>query len=125
MDHKPRLLVALASLPFPRHTGQQQRVYYSLKALREKFHLTFLTVGEPTRIGAVRENLLELCDVLLALPSRYARSPLSKTWHRLAGGVYRLGTGLKFSNYLINAVEFTPGRLGAVLNEEKYRRRPV
>jgi glycosyltransferase involved in cell wall biosynthesis len=120
MDHKGRLLIVSPVLPFPRRSGQQQRVYHSLKALREKFHLTFLTVGEPARIRAVRENLLELCDALLVLPSRYARSNLSKAWYRLAGGLYRLGTGLKFSNYLINAVEFAPGRLAAVLNGKRY-----
>jgi polysaccharide biosynthesis protein PslH len=120
LGRKPRLLMISPVLPFPRRSGQQQRVYYSLKALREKFHLTFLTTGEPSRTESVRESLLGICDALLVLPSRYARSPLSKAWHRLAGQWYRLRTGLKFSNYMINAVEFAPERLDSILNGRRY-----
>ena len=44
MSKKTRLLILSAVYPFPRNSGQQQRVYYKLRALRADFHITFLTI---------------------------------------------------------------------------------
>ena len=38
---EPGLLIISSVLPFPRNAGQQQRVYYTLKALSETFRHTF------------------------------------------------------------------------------------
>jgi glycosyltransferase involved in cell wall biosynthesis len=111
MREKPRLLILSAVYPFPRDSGQQQRVYYKLRALRLDFHLTFLTIAERSEVDEVRQKLLELCDEAIVLPSAYTRNSRTKLFHRALGSLYALITGLKFSNYLIGEVEFSRRRL--------------
>jgi glycosyltransferase involved in cell wall biosynthesis len=118
---KPRLLVVSHVHPFPRNSGQQQRVYYKLKAMRAYFRITFLTTAPPSSIADVRDKLLEICDNAIVLPSRYAKSITSKLWHRFWGVFYVLRTGLKLSNYLIGEVEFSPHRLADALAGRMYQ----
>ncbi len=56
---KPRPLVNFSVLPFPRNNGQQQRVYYTLKALRETFHHTLLTVAPKKEMTQTDSKLLD------------------------------------------------------------------
>lgn len=114
-DQRPRLVVLSHVLPFPGTSGQQQRVFYTLKALRDHFYVTFATSVAPGRAARVRHELSALCDEVVLLPSRYARSLFTRVWHRVAGAFYTLLTGLKFSNYLVGRVEFAPRRLADAL----------
>jgi len=116
VNDKPRLLVISAVLPFPRETGQQQRVHYTLQALRGNFHVTFLTVSDADRMGETRQKLLETCDEAIVLPSLYSRSMASRLIYKIIGSLYAAWSGLKFSNYLIGKLEFSPARLQAVVS---------
>jgi len=120
MHRGPRLLIISAVLPFPRNTGQQQRVFYKLKALRELFHVTFLTTAEARRITEVREKLHALCDEAIVLPSRYQRNIWTRALHRALGTLYAWRTGLKLSNYVLGELEFTPVRLDSALANARY-----
>jgi glycosyltransferase involved in cell wall biosynthesis len=111
MMNKFQLLVVSHVFPFSRKSGQQQRVYYKLKALSEYFHITFLSIAPQDRIPRIEKKLAELCDEAVVLPSRYTQNIFSKTWYRLKGTIYTLTTGLKFSNYLLGDVELSPGRI--------------
>jgi len=111
MISKPRLLVVSLVYPFPRSAGQQQRVYYKLRALRPHFHLTFLTVAPQANQAEVQQKLLELCDDAIVLPSAYTSSWLARLAHKAVGTLFSLFTGLKFSNYLAAQVELPPRRV--------------
>lgn len=115
MSDKPRLLILSAVYPFPRASGQQQRVYYKLCALRAEFHLTFMTIADRGDVEKVRQKLLELCDEAIVLPSRYTRNLFTRVFYKALGTMYALYTGLKFSNYQIGEVELSPWRLATVL----------
>ncbi len=111
MTTKPALLIISSVFPFPRSSGQQQRVYYTLRALRPHFHLTFLTTAPRAQIGGVTSALLEHCDNAIVLPSLYQRGAPFRLAYRALGGLYSLLSGLKFSNYLTGRVELTPLRV--------------
>lgn len=113
---RPRLLIVSHVLPFPQNSGQQQRVFYTLKAVQKFFHLTFLAPVDAVRMQVIREKLLTICDDVVLLPSRYSRDKIARLWHRVVGGVYSLGTGLKLSNYVIGKLEFAPARIASVVN---------
>ena len=66
---RPRLVVVSRVFPFPGHAGQQQRVFFKLKAFRERFHTSFLGIDDPS--GTARSRLLETCDDAFLLPPRY------------------------------------------------------
>lgn len=117
---RPRLLIISHVYPFPRKSGQQQRVYYKLKALRPHFHLTFLTVAPARQRSEIERQLRPLCDALILLPARYDGSVVRKLWQRAAGSFYSLRTGLKLSNYIIGRLELTPARLAARLQPQQY-----
>lgn len=115
-----RLLVLSGVLPFPRKSGQQQRVHHTLMALRRFFHITFLTFVQSTYVSETQGKLLALCDNAIVLPSRYRRNNIARAWYKLAGNIYGIRTGLKFSNYLIGEVEFAPERLRSLLDSERF-----
>jgi glycosyltransferase involved in cell wall biosynthesis len=110
-----RLLVISTILPFPRNTGQQQRIYYKLRVLRPHFHITFLTLAPHQTQDLTHHQLQAYCDDAIVLPSRYTKNDFFRIWHRMRGGIFVLQTGLKFSNYLIGEVEFSPDRLTSAL----------
>lgn len=114
---KPRLLVISHVLPFPRSSGQQQRVYYKLKALRDHFTIIFLTSVARENKQETEEKLLELCDEVILLDAAYGKSAATRFIRRIMGGAYSLCTGLKFSNYVMDFLEFTPKRLAAILEQ--------
>ena len=108
---KPNLLVVAHVLPFPGSTGQQQRVGYTLKRLRELFTLTFLTCAAPELEREIQRKLDSFCDDTILLPKRYSRNPLTGIWDRLRGLVFVARTGLKLSNFAIGKVDFSPLRV--------------
>ena len=114
---KPRLLFISHVNPAHPRSGQQQRVYYSLKAAKRFFQITFLTLssGNPEDL----EQLRELCDDVIALP------PLlldyrTKLVYALQYICFALRTGLKKSNFIIGEVEFSPKRLESVLKDRNF-----
>jgi hypothetical protein len=118
--YKPKLLILSAVLPFPRRSGQQQRVYYTLKAVRDFFHVTFISFTKNDKLQEIRRKLLPMCDDVILLPSRYSRSNYTRLCHKLAGGLYSFGTGLKFSNYVIDRLEFTPTRIASLVESKDF-----
>lgn len=118
---KPRLLLLSAVLPVPATSGQRRRVLHTLRSLRTAFRVTLVTIRDP-KMSSRDEALLEdLCDELILLESLYlTQGGLSKTWHRLSGALYAQLTGLKFSNYLIGKLEFSPTRLVKVIDPSAY-----
>jgi glycosyltransferase involved in cell wall biosynthesis len=111
----PRLLVVSHVLPFPGATGQQQRVYYTLKTAREFFNVAFATPVIESREAELRGELLNHCDQALLLPSAYRNNAVAKAFGHACAAVYSLSTGLKKSNYLIGKLEFAPERLERLL----------
>ena len=108
---KPRLLVVSAVMPYPRTAGQQVRVYNTLVALHPVFDITFLTFCAPEQAARVRHETAPLVDRVIALPSITQRHTAARVWHKLAGAVYSLVTGLKPSNYVLGQVELSPARV--------------
>jgi glycosyltransferase involved in cell wall biosynthesis len=100
------------TLPYPGTSGQQQRVYYTLKSLRAAFHVTFLTATPQAEIAATRRRLLDHCDETILLPSLYTQNRL---YHKIAGWLYALRTGLKASNYVVGQLELAPQRIAPYL----------
>ncbi|MBN1304037.1 MAG: glycosyltransferase [Anaerolineales bacterium] len=119
-DSRRSILIVSSVLPFPRNSGQQQRVYYTLAALRKKFHITFLTAASEADKVEIKNALLEMCDDAIVLPSLYTRSFFDRVFIKIAGLLSSLVTGLKFSNYLYGEVEFSASRLDKVLAEKQY-----
>lgn len=118
MVSKSKLLIISTVLPFPRNSGQRQRVYYKLKAFQDHFHVTFLSTADKNQIHTIRKRLLNLCDDVILLPSCYSSSKFSKLWHKLVGAVYTWQKGLKFSNYMVGKVEFSPDRIESALGNK-------
>lgn len=104
-------------MPFPGSSGQQQRVFYKLKALRPHFHLTFLSYVTADQSQEVSRKLHEVVDDVLLLPSVYDKNRL---WHRAHGQLYALLSGLKFSNYRIGGLEFSPSRVAEATRNLSY-----
>lgn len=107
-------------LPFPGSSGQQQRVRYTLAALRKYFHVTFVFPVRPEDEEEMREALKPYCDEALLLPSAYSDSLAAKVWHRLTAYRFALRTGLRLSNYFLGQVEFSPARLASLLPLERF-----
>ena len=83
--NKPRLLVISHVLPFPRNAGQKQRIYYTLRAARERFHVAFASFAAAGEEKQRRDRLLQHCDDVVLLPARYVRSTAWKAWHQTIG----------------------------------------
>lgn len=111
-SERRRILVLSHVLPFPRHAGQHLRVHYTLRALRERFHVAFATFarGDSERARVERELSLH-CDEPIVLESIAGRSPWARLRHKAAGLAYAARTGLKEANYAIGKLEFAPARL--------------
>lgn len=119
MSDRLRMLVLSHVRPFPRDTGQRQRVFYTLRSAREAFHLTFATTVNGDA-AEVRQRLGGECDEMILLPSRRSSSRAAGAWHKAAGAAYALGTGLKPSNYVIGRLEFAPARAATLLDRGEF-----
>jgi glycosyltransferase involved in cell wall biosynthesis len=117
---KPKLLVLSHVLPYPRTSGQQQRVFYTLKETQKLFHVTFATPVKNGEGLEIEKNLADVCDQVVLLPSLYARSRTAKMWHRALATFYTLRRGLKVSNYIIGELEFSASRVAALLSSHKF-----
>jgi glycosyltransferase involved in cell wall biosynthesis len=119
MNNRPRLLVLSHVLPFPRSTGQQQRVFYTLQSLRAMFHLTFATAVADEDRQEVRTELAKICDDVILLPSLY-QGTVGKAKHRIIGTTKSLTSGLRFSNYLVGQLEFSSERLRSIFSDNHF-----
>lgn len=117
---KPRLLVISAVMPFPRNRGQQVRVYNKLLAFRADFHVTFLGLATAAERPTAERELSALVDQAILLPRLTQRNRAAALWHKLAGGLYALTTGLRSSNYQLGEVEFTPSRVAQAVQPDRY-----
>lgn len=120
MTELPRLLVVSHVKPFPRSSGQQQRVFYTLQSARKAFHVTFATFVPEKDIENTRKKLLQVCDTAMVFPSLYHRSVMAKVWHKVLSHYYALRTGLKPSNYFISQLEFSPERMEALFASRRF-----
>jgi len=120
MANKPRLLVISNILPFPLKSGQNLRVYNTLLALKNLFHITYLTIAPDQSRDEWRYNLLKICDDVILLPSIYNRNIFTKILLKIIGLIYILATGLKFSNFLISQIELTPRRVRPILKKSNF-----
>jgi len=114
------MLVISSILPFPGVAGQQQRVANTLKALRGYFHITFLTVVDQKNKTLIENRLIEYVDDVILLPSKYSKNIFTKSFHKIAGLIYSFFTGLKFSNYIIGKLEFSPSRIQKTLSDRYF-----
>ncbi len=117
---RPRLLVLSHVLPFPGHSGQQQRVANTLRAVRDRFHVTFASVAPRGQEARMRHELRNWCDEVLLLPSEYDRSRLANLLHQIRAKCFALRTGLKTSNYVIGQLELSPARVLSLVENRPY-----
>lgn len=117
---RPRLLVVSHVLPFHGSSGQSQRVAYTLRAARQRFHVSFLTYAPRAERSVVQDRLAEYCDEAIVLPSLVEESRTGRLIHRTLAGAYAAMTGLKSSNYLVGKLELSPRRLAAYARKDRY-----
>lgn len=96
------------------------RVYYTLTALRQTFNVTFLTSEYFIEQKGLKEQLAALCDELIVLPAVYNNYGIKKQFIKFSALIYLFITGLKFSNYLIGDLEFSPRRIRNAIRNKKF-----
>ncbi len=106
--------------PFPGVSGQQQRVRNTLLALRQYFHVTFLTFAPQDAVGRIKQECSTVCDEALVLPARYPGNWITHLAYRTIGVGYQVVRGLKFSNFWIGNLEFSKRRLSGILGQRTF-----
>ncbi len=119
MPTKPALLMLSHVPPLPRTSGQRQRVYYSLLALRQHFEVT-LCLDSALADPAVLEQVSQLCDEVIVLPP-HRRLPWGLERYLRAGVelAYSAATGLKRSNYRLQR-EFALERVASAVDLARF-----
>lgn len=120
MNKKLRMVVVSAIMPYPGHSGQQQRVAYKLRAFQDKFDVTFLTFTPPAKVQETGRRLAEHCDAAIVLPSRYWESQPRRLYYRAMGSLQMLHRSLKFSNYLVGCLELSAERISHALGKAHF-----
>ncbi|NUM30851.1 MAG: glycosyltransferase [Bacteroidetes bacterium] len=93
------------------------RVHYTLKALSERFFITLLLLGNKNEL--IKSNIKNL--EIIIIPRIYQSKKLFNIILRFCGLIYTIFTSLKFSNFIINYVEFTPKRVLKHVNLLNYK----
>lgn len=117
MITKQKILVVSAVNPFRFDSGQSMRVHYTLKALSERFFITLLLLGNKNEL--IKSNIKNL--EIIIIPRIYQSKKLFNIILRFCGLIYTIFTSLKFSNFIINYVEFTPKRVLKHVNLLNYK----
>lgn len=117
---KLNILIISHVIPYPLSSGQQLRVFYTLIALRKYFHITFLTSLPSKHKNYVIFQISNLVDKLLIIDSKYSNNVVNKIFHQLVGRIYSLFTGLKFSNYIIGKVDYSPKNINLATDINNY-----
>jgi len=120
MPARPEILIISQVLPFPGSAGQQNRVAYKLRALRKNFRLVFLTIAPANQHDSILPKLLEHCDEAIILPAIYPENKIARAWRHLEGLWFTVKTGLKFSNYLVGELEFSPRRVAKAVEGRSF-----
>mgnify|MGYP006084884329 CR=1 FL=1 len=121
MNSRPKIIVFSQVYPFPLVSGQNQRIANTLTGLKSKgFHITFFTFGKSEEVQFIKNKLLEYCDDSIVLSSLYNKNTIRKWFHKISGITYTLITGKKFSNYIIEKVEFNFSRVSKRLPKGKF-----
>lgn len=119
-DNRKRVLVISHVLPFPGQAGQERRVYFTLRSLRKRFHVTFLTFERDSRVEDTAAKLADLCDEVICLESLYAVNRLRRLYFRCVAAGASLLSSLKPSNYIIGRLEFSPRRISQAIGDRKF-----
>lgn len=111
MQDKPIILIITHIDPTLRNSGQSQRVYYTLLALKKRFRVIVM--------GFVQESSImqEITDEIILIPSIFSKNLGTKIYYRLRGLLFQLYSGLRFSNYILGSVEFGPERIVAAVQD--------
>ena len=117
---KLNILIISHVIPYPLSSGQQLRVFYTLIALRKYFHITFLTSLPSKHKNYVIFQISNLVDKLLIIDSKYSNNVVNKIFYQLVGRIYSLFTGLKFSNYIIGKVDYSPKNINLATDINNY-----
>lgn len=120
MTQKPWIFVVSHVWPVPGVSGQEKRVYYMLKALRLAYNVSFLTYADQKKRDKHENELKELCDECIVLPSRYSANTLSRFMFKALGELFARLTGLKLSNFVIGHVELTRSRVSRAMTNRAY-----
>jgi glycosyltransferase involved in cell wall biosynthesis len=120
MEKKPRLGVLTHVMPYPRSAGQQQRVYYTLRAAREEFHVTVIAPVRDDQLDEARRNLDGLCDELIVLPSIEDHGRVAKLAAAAKSLVYCAATGLRRSNYYLGGLQFDPSVVRTLIADRRF-----
>lgn len=115
-----KLLVLSHVLPFPGFSGQQQRVKYTLEALKDKFRITFLTFANQKNISKIESEMSDYCEKVICLPSKYNKSNFNKAFYKSLATVKTFANALNFSNYVIGELEFAEERIAPILKENDF-----
>jgi polysaccharide biosynthesis protein PslH len=118
--HNLRLLLISHVAPFPGHAGQQQRVKYTLRALRDTFDVTALTFATPREFSGIERLWMQHVDDVVVMESRTQRHPFARLYHKLAGIASAKRSGLKDSNYVLGEVEFSARRIAAAIDPRSF-----
>lgn len=113
-----RILIVSHVHPFDPKSGQQQRVKYTLQALRDHFDLAFLTYAPASEIAETERRLSGYGIKPIVMPSRRMASPVASVRHRAAATLFNAYTGLKRSNYYIGQLELAPDRIAEAVPEQ-------
>ena len=112
-----RMRLAMVShvAPVPSTAGQNQRVRYSLEALRQEFDVTLVTTSSNLE---THPEVADHADAVIGVGGRD-----SSLWTRAVaiarGSLFGLTTGLKRSNYDISRL-FAPAALSRVLDASQF-----
>jgi glycosyltransferase involved in cell wall biosynthesis len=117
---RQRLLVVSHVSPASGASGQSQRVAYTLRAARRRFHVTLLTVASDSDQAMQRTQLEEYCDELKLISPLSSEPLFRRMKHQTAAAAHAVCSGLKRSNYLIGQVLFTPERLAPLIADGGY-----
>lgn len=115
-----KMLILSHVLPFPGFSGQQQRVKYTLKALQDRFRVTFLTFADESKIPKIEAEISDHCEKVICLPSKYNKSNFNKAYYKSLGKVKTFANSLNFSNYRIGDLEFAEDRIAPILAENHF-----
>lgn len=118
---KPKILFISHVFPFPRSSGQRQRVYYMLRAAAAYFHVTLLTYSPSGKEKKLEYELDGICEEVIWLKNRFdEHKKISKAYYKLRASLYSFLTGLKTSNYYIGKLEFTEKRIIVALGDRTF-----
>ena len=118
-DRKNKILIISTVKPFPGESGQQMRVRHTIEAIKPFYHITFLTTTTPDEINLTKNKLNDFVDESIVLQTRYF-GPLKKIFFLIYGRIWSVLKGLRFSNYVVEKLDFTNRRLRRIFDKKDF-----